>query len=166
MAPSAEARPPIAWRPLSIVAGATGLLLLLTSGQYGYHRDELYFLTAGRHLDWGYIDQPPLTPALARLFDTLFPVSLVMLRLPSTLAAVAMVLLAGLLARELGGGRAAQLVAAGCWAGAGLVLVSSHLLSTSTFDLLFAMALSWLWIRWLATRDPRLWLVMGAVLGI
>ncbi len=141
-------------------------MLLLVSGQYGYHRDELYFLTAGRHLDWGYIDQPPLTPALARLMSWLFGDSLVMLRLPSTLAAVAMVLLAGMLARELGGGRTAQLVAAGCWAGAGLVLVSSHMLSTTTFDLLFAMLLSWLLLRWLRTGNQRLWLVMGAVLGV
>jgi hypothetical protein len=159
-------RPPVAWVPVSLVAGATGLLLLLTSGRYGYHRDELYFLTAGRHLDWGYIDQPPLTPALARLLDELFPGSLVMLRLPSTLAAVAMVLLAGLLARELGGGRTAQLVAATCWAGSGLVLGSSHLLSTTTLDLLFAMVLSWLLLRWLNTGEQRVWLAMGAVLGV
>src|SRR5262245_42602172 len=106
--PHTTTRPPIAWVPLWLAAAATGLLLLVTSGRYGYHRDELYFLTAGRHLDWGYIDQPPLTPALARLLDDLFPGSLTMLRLPSTLAAVAMVLLAGLLSRELGGGRIAQ----------------------------------------------------------
>ncbi|HKA68636.1 MAG TPA: glycosyltransferase family 39 protein, partial [Actinomycetes bacterium] len=83
----------------------------------------------------------------------------------STLAAVAMVLLAGLLSRELGGGRIAQLVAAACWAGSGLVLVSSHLLSTTTFDLLFAMVLSWLLLCWLNGGHDRLWLAMGAVLG-
>ena len=159
-------RPSVAWVPLSLVAAAAGLLLLLTSGRYGYHRDELYFLTAGRHLNWGYIDQPPLTPAVARLLDELFPNSLVMLRLLSVLLAVAMVLLAGALARELGGGRIAQVVAATCWAGSGLVLVTAHMLHTTTFDLLFAMALTWLLLRWLNSGEQRLWLAMGAVLGV
>lgn len=68
--------PPIAsfarWPVLAIAAGI-GLLLLLTSGRVGYFDDELYFLVAGRHLDWGYADQGPLVPLLARAMDTVFP---------------------------------------------------------------------------------------------
>src|SRR5204862_7877614 len=98
-------------RPAAVVAVLTGLLLLVLSGRHGYHRDELYFLRAGHHLAWGYPDQPPLTPLLARVMSELAPTSLVVLRLPSTLSAAAMVLLAGLMARDLGARRGGQLLA-------------------------------------------------------
>ncbi|GAB3360698.1 glycosyltransferase family 39 protein [Modestobacter lapidis] len=158
-------RPDVAWRGLLAVAGALVALLLATAGRYGYHRDELYFLRAGRELAWGFVDQPPLTPFLARVMDTVAPGSLVGLRLPSALAAGLVVLLAGLLAREFGSGRAGQLLAAASTAGAAVLLAVGHLLSTSTPDLLGWTALSWLLVR--ALRDGgRVWLAVGAVAGL
>ena len=74
------------------MAGAVAALLVVTSARYGYHRDELYFLVARRHPGWGYPDPPPLTPVLARMMDGLVSGSLVALRLPSALAAAAIVL--------------------------------------------------------------------------
>ena len=85
---------------------------LLTNGQYGYHRDELAYLDDARRLDWGYVDHPPLAPAVARLALALFGPSLAGLRLFPTLASVGVVVLTGLMARELGGGRFAQGLAA------------------------------------------------------
>ena len=76
---------------------------LAFAGRYGYHRDELYFLACARQLAWGYVDQPPLTPALAWLAVALFGDSLVGLRLFPALSGGAVVMLAGLMARELGG---------------------------------------------------------------
>src|SRR4051812_8777642 len=70
-----------------LVATLTGVLLLVVSGRYGYHRDELYFLQAGRHLSWGYPDQPPLVPFVARVVSAVAPGSLPALRLPSALIA-------------------------------------------------------------------------------
>lgn len=153
-------------RPELVPAGAVGLLLLLTSGRYGYHRDELYFLEAGHHLAWGYPDQPPLVPAIARVMSALVPDSLVALRLPSTLAAVAVVALSGAMARRLGAGRGGTVLAASATAVCGFVLGMGHLLSTSTFDLLGWTVLTHLLLRLLQGDDPRRWLLVGLVAGV
>ena len=129
-------RPDVTWPILSGLAGGVVLLLLSVAGRYGYHRDELYFLRAGREPAFGYVDQPPLSPLLAHAADALFGGSLVGLRLPSALAAGLTVLCTGLIARELVGGRSAQALAAGCMAVSAILLATGHLLSTTTFDLL------------------------------
>ncbi len=141
------------------------VLVAFASG-YGYHRDELYFLAAGEHLDWAYADQGPVTPLIARAISELSPDSLTLLRLPSAAAAGVIVLVTGLLAREFGGGRRAQWLAAACAAVAVIVLFTGHLLSTSTFDLLVWTVVTWLATRAIRTGDDRLWLVGGVVLGI
>jgi 4-amino-4-deoxy-L-arabinose transferase-like glycosyltransferase len=167
VAPGTATRlPGLAWRPVAMVAGAAGVLLLATSARYGYHRDELYFVVAGRHPAWGYDDQPPLLPLLARANDALFDGSLVALRFPSVLAIAATVLLTALITREMGGGRRAQLVAAGCFASMPLTLINGHLMSTSSLDLFFWALLCWLVARWVRTRDDRLWPLAGVLLGI
>ena len=84
------------------------------AGGYGYHRDEPYFLAAGEHLAWGYADQGPLTPLVAHVMDAIAPGSLTVLRVPSALMSAGTVLVAGLIAFELGGSRRAQLIAAAC----------------------------------------------------
>lgn len=162
----AATQPTTAWGPLLAVAAAVGVALLATSGGYGYHRDELYFLEAGQHLAWGYPDQPPLTPLLARLMSALAPDSLVVLRLPSAVASAVTVVVTGLIARDLGAGRAAQTLAAASVAVSSLFLALGHLLSTATFDLLVWTVLTWLIVRILRGGDQRLWLVVGVVGGI
>jgi hypothetical protein len=150
---------------LAAVACAVALLLLATSGRYGYHRDELYFLRAGREAAFGYVDQPPLTPLIARAMDVLLPGSVTGLRLPSVLASALVVLLTGLIARELGGGRGAQLLAAAGMGVSAVLLAVGHLLSTTTVDLLAWTALTWLLVRALRDGGP-VWLVTGAVAGL
>jgi 4-amino-4-deoxy-L-arabinose transferase-like glycosyltransferase len=156
----------VAWRPLGVVCAGLALVLLVTSARYGYHRDELYFLACGRHLAWGYPDQPPLTPLLARLMDDLGRGSLTVVRLPALLAATGASLLTGLTARELGGRGFAQGLAALAVAGGTYVLISGHLLATSTIDLAVWVAVTWLVTRILRTGDDRLWLAAGAVTGV
>ncbi|RZU30399.1 glycosyltransferase family 39 protein [Blastococcus saxobsidens] len=150
---------------LLALGAALAVALLALAGRYGYHRDELYFLRAGSEPAAGYVDQPPFTPIVAAAMDALAPGSLVALRLPSALAAGAVVVLTGLLAREFGGGRTAQLFAAACMAVSSVLLAVGHLLSTTTFDLLFWTLLSWLLVR--AVRDGgRTWLLVGGVAGL
>ncbi len=157
--------PDFAAGPVIATALLLAALLIAFSGRYGYHRDELYFLACGRHLAWGYPDQPPLVPVVARLMSDLAPASLVVLRLPAAAASAALVLLTGLIAHELGAGRAAQALAAVCVAVAPMVIGTGHLLSTTTFDLpAWALAL-WLILRILRTGNDRLWLIVGLVTG-
>ncbi|MCW2783729.1 MAG: glycosyltransferase family 39 protein [Marmoricola sp.] len=162
-----DQRPAFARREVLLVAAGVGTLLLALSGRYGYHRDELYFLEAGKHLAWGYPDQPPLVPLLARLADSIAPGSLIVLRLPATLSAVAVVALTGLIARELGAARAAQVLAAIAAAVCGVVLATGHLLSTTTIALLGWVILTLVLVRALnGTATMRLWTFGGVVAGL
>ena len=156
----------LALAPTLALAVAVALVLIAFAGGYGYHRDELYFLEAGRHLAWAYADQGPLTPLIAHLMNGLSPGSLTVLRVPSALMTGGTIVTTGLIAVELGGTRRAQLIAASCAAVASVVLVAGHLLSTTTFDLLAWALVTWLVARVIRTGDQRLWLVAGAVAGL
>jgi 4-amino-4-deoxy-L-arabinose transferase-like glycosyltransferase len=85
---------------------------LLTNNLYGLHRDELQFLSDARHLDWGFVPYPPLTPFVERISLGIFGVSMEGLRMFSVLAQALAIAVTGLMARELGGGRLAQVTAA------------------------------------------------------
>jgi hypothetical protein len=94
---------------------------------YGYFRDELYYIACSEHLAWGYVDQPPLSIALLAASRFAFGDALPFLRLLPALAGVATVLLAGLMARELGGGRFAQFWGPGKITGEVLIIVGGDL---------------------------------------
>lgn len=158
--------PPVAWRPVLAMAAALGAVLLVLAARYGYHRDELYFRAAGRHLDWGYPDQPALVPLVARAITELFGDSLVLLRVPSALLTAAGVVLAALTARELGGGRRAQLLTAGAYAVCPFIVATGHLFSTATFDVFASTALVWLVVRWTRVRDGWSPLAAGIVAAV
>ncbi|MFE6926155.1 glycosyltransferase family 39 protein [Nocardia sp. NPDC057663] len=151
---------------MTVIASVFALVLLITSGRYGYHRDEMYFLAAGRRLDWGYPDQPPLTPALARLMAAIDPDALWVLRLPAIAAATFVVVCAGLMAKELGGGRGARALAAGAVASAALVQTAGHQLGTTVFDLAAWSLICLVVLKLLRGADPRWWLAVGAVVGL
>ena len=136
------------------------------STRYGFHRDELSFLDAGRHLQGGYVDQPVLTPLLARVTLALFGVSLAGLRLWPALAAFATVVVGALVARELGGGRRAQLLAALGTATMPVLVAADHLDGPTAIDMLAWAALALVVVRVGRTGDPRWWLAGGAVLGV
>jgi len=149
-----------------LVAGALFAVLMGLSGRYGFHRDELYFLDCARHLAPSYVDQPVLSPLLARLSLWAFGVSLPGLRVWTALAGAGTVVLAGLLAREFGGKRTAQLLAALGTATMPAVLGADHLFGPTGLDILFWTALAFVVVRIGRTGNAQLWPVAGAVLGL
>ncbi|SDM37174.1 ArnT family glycosyltransferase [Allokutzneria albata] len=149
-----------------LLASGLGLLLLLTSGRYGYHGDELYFWAAGQHLDWSYADQPPLLPLLVRAMDTLFPGSLVALRLPALAFAVGSVLVAASVARELGGSRRAQVLTAAAVVGSPVLATGGHVLTTTVVDSFLWIVITWLLVRWLRVRSGSLLLWLGLTTAV
>ena len=149
---------------LGAAVGLVGLQLAYATG-YGFHRDELYFLAESRRLSWGYVSEPPFTPALAWLSRQLFGESLLGLRLWPALAGGLVVVLATLICRTLGGGRLAQLTTAVCVALSTVWLAIFHLFGTSAFDQLAWAGALLIVARLLAGADPRWWLGVGAVAG-
>ena len=160
------ARPKFALWEVGAVAVGLVVLLLIMVNRYGPHRDELYFVSAGQRLAWGYPDQPLFTPLLARLATELAPHNLLILRLPSLIAMVVLVVCAAAFARLLGGGRAAQLLTASTVAASVITMTLGHRLSTATFDTLAWTAV--LLVVGHALRDdrPQLWLLAGLLAGI
>jgi len=157
---------PFAGRPVLATAAVMCVLELVMASRYGIHRDELYFIACARHLSWGYVDQPPLVPAVARVVLAIFGPVPFWLRVPAALAGAATVVMAGLAARQLGGGSRAQTVAAVATATSAQGLAAFHLLSTAEFDIFFWSVLTYLVARMLRTEDPRWWTAIGAIVGI
>ena len=151
---------------VAALAATVLLLHLVTNAQYDFHRDSLYYLDSARHPAWGYVDYPPVTPTIARLSLFLFGASVWGLRLWPSLAGSLMVVLAALIAYELGGGRAARLLAA-IGAATSLVLLGANwLFQTVTFDQVVWLTCFWILARLVRTGDRRLWLALGAMVGI
>ena len=139
---------------------------ILTSGRYGYFRDEFYYFACGEHLDWGYVDQPPFVALVAFMVRAILGESLLAIRfLPAVCNAVA-IFLTGLMARELGGGRFAQGLAALATLIAPVFLILHHIFSMNCFDHVFWTALVYILIKILKEDRPRLWLLFGLVAGV
>ncbi len=148
-----------------VVAGLMVALLLALAGQYGFHGDEMYFVVAGQHPALGYVDQPPLTPLLSAASVALLGVSPTAVRVLPALEMALVVVLVALMARDLGGSRRAQVLAAVTAAVSGY-LGAGHLDTTAEPDLLAWAIVLWLLVKLLAGGDRRLWLAVGVTAGI
>lgn len=157
--------PPLDGRVLTLCVGVKLVLHLATAGRYGYFRDELYFLDLARHLDWGYVDCAPLVAVYAKL-ALLLGGSLPALRGISAVAGGACVALTIVLARELGGGRFAQLLAGLCALLAPILLAENTLMSMNAFEPLFWMGCVFALIRIIRTGDSRWWIAFGVFAGV
>src|SRR5882757_6956180 len=158
--------PPLAVGILISLCTAKLLLHIFTSVRhYGYFRDELYYLDMARHLDWGYVDSAPLIALYAKIALWMGG-SLAALRILPALAGAGLIALTMLLARELGGGRYAQLLAGVAILVCPAVLSIDSLLTMNAFEPLFWMACLWVVARILRTGDSRLWIWFGIVAGL
>jgi 4-amino-4-deoxy-L-arabinose transferase-like glycosyltransferase len=148
---------------LLCLALASLVIHVLVNGRYGFHRDELATLDDARHLAWGYVAYPPVTPFFARLSLQLFGTSLTGFRFFAAAACATATVFAGLIARELGGSLRAQLLAAGATMPFGLA--AGVLMQYVSFDYLAWVACAFFFARLCASDDPRWWLAIGVCIG-
>ncbi|MBE5462796.1 ArnT family glycosyltransferase [Mycobacteroides abscessus] len=155
--------PPFAAAAVALVVVVAGIVSVLSATRYGYYYDELYFIAAGKRPSFSYADQGPLVPLLARGVDWVFPGSFVALRIPGIIAVLVVVTVSALIAREFGGGRSAQVLAAVACSTAFGILGEAGTLTTNIIDTAMWALLSWLVVRWVRTRGDGLLLVAGLV---
>src|SRR5260221_14137051 len=141
-------------------------LVVNALGGYGYFRDEFYYIACSNHLDWGYVDQPPLSIALLAVSRLLIGDSLFALRLVPAIAGAVTVFLTGLLALELGGGKRAQVFASLAAIVSPIVLGMSGYYSMNAIELAVWAAAAILIVRVVKHQRPRDWIVLGMVLGL
>jgi 4-amino-4-deoxy-L-arabinose transferase-like glycosyltransferase len=145
------------------MALATVILHAIVGNRYGFHMDELATLDDARHLAWGYPAYPPVTPFFGRISLVLFGTSLIGFRFFASLVHGATVLLAGLMAREMGGRRAAQFLAGA--ASLPFAIGGGALMQYVSFDYFAWVLTAYFLVRLLASGDPRWWLAVGASIG-
>ena len=155
--------PPIAWRPILAAMVTVAAALTLASPTYGYHRDELYFRMLP--LQWGYVDQPPLTPLIARMFSSIADETWA-LHIPATVLMACSVAIVALITRELGGGRRAQTLCVCAYATSLLPLEFARVLLTATVDLVVWPAVILFVLRAVLRNRPQWWLAVGLLVGI
>jgi 4-amino-4-deoxy-L-arabinose transferase-like glycosyltransferase len=148
------------------LAAAKLLVHLLTANRYGIFRDELYYLACAEHLDWGYVDQPPLIAVIAFIARRVFGDSLVGLRLLPAIAGAVLVWLTGKTTREMGGGRFAQALAALAVIAVPIYLVFHHWLTMNAFEPFIWMGAVWCVMRAINTDDAKYWLSFGVIVGL
>lgn len=133
---------------------------------YGYFRDEFYYIACSKHLSLGYVDQPPLSIFILAVNRFFFGDSLFALRLLPALSAGVTVFLTGLMTRKLGGGRFAQAMAAAAVIAAPVYMSLNTFYSMNAFDILFWTIGLYLIIRIIDDEKKKHWLWLGVVVGL
>lgn len=149
-----------------LIALARIALHTLTNGQYGFHRDELQTLDDARHLDWGFVAYPPITPLFGWLELALFGISLPGFRFFAAVVVSLVMLLAALIVKELGGARREQILAAVASGISPVSLAQGAVFQYVSFDYLWGALVTYFLVRLAKSKDPRWWLAVGAALGL
>ncbi len=136
------------------------------NNRYGYFRDEFNYMACGDHLQWGYVDQPPLIPFLIHICRAVLGDSLRSVRFIPALASSLLVVQTAVLARELGGRRYAVLLSAICAVIAPQYLSNGSLLGTNCLEPNLWMGCAYFAIMAIKRNEPRNWLWFGVVAGI
>lgn len=156
-------------QPISIafaLATLKILLYMIAGANYGYFRDELYFLACAEHLAWGYPDHAPLSIFLTWFSRALFGDSLYAIHLFPAIAGALKIILTGLIVREFNGRHIAMLLACLSVLVAPVYLGIDLMLSMNVYEPIFWMGcvLSYIWA--VKQEDPRYWLMFGAFAGL
>ena len=154
------------WLTPALVALAYFALHLLTANRYGYFRDALYYLACAEHLDWGYVDHPPLVVLLAWLIRHTLGTSLSALLIWPALAGCARILLTAAFARELGAQRFGTALAAVLAVIPGVWWVEDHQFAMNAFEPVLWTGCAFVLLRMIKTENPKLWIAFGAIGGI
>jgi len=141
-------------------------LLPLLNAEYGYFRDELYYMACAKRLAFGYVDHPPLAPFVLRLVLITLGGSVLAIRLLPALAGAATVFLTGSIARRLGGGTFAQSLAALAMAVAPGFLIFCGFYSMNPFESLLWTGCVYLVVRIVQEDEPHLWTLVGLLVGM
>lgn len=152
--------------PLTCAVLLRSALLLSFDGRYGWQRDELYYALAGHHLQAGYVEFPPVTALLAGLSNAVWGDWLTGLRLLPALAGAATMVVAALIARDLGGSRRSQWLAAVLVGFSPLMLATNGLFQPVSFDQLATMLVLWLSLRLLDGEGGWVWLGVAVGVGL
>jgi 4-amino-4-deoxy-L-arabinose transferase-like glycosyltransferase len=166
--PAHEKRPFLADGMAIVLAMAAALLVIhcIFNNRYDYFRDEFNYLACARHLGWGYVDQPPLIPWLARLSLSTLGDSLRAIRfLPALFMSLTVVLTAQIV-RELGGRAFALICAAATTIASPVYLNDGSLLTTNCLEPLLWTGCAYFAILASKYDQPRYWLWFGVVAGI
>lgn len=164
MSPLWKSRDALFW--IAVFAAAKLVFHTIVNQQYGFHRDELQTLDDARHLAFGYVTYPPLTPFIGRIALELFGESLAGFRFFAAAAQSVTMVLAASIAKNMGGGRGSQWLAAIGVSISGVSLAASSLFQYVSFDFLWWVLIAWMVVRLIESENERWWVGIGAVIGL
>lgn len=156
----------ITWLIVGIIACGQFGLLMASHGNYGYFRDEFYYMACAEHLDWGYVDHPPFSILLLAAVRAVFGSSIHAIRLLSTLSGALLVVLTAYLTRILGGKRFAIFLSALIAALSPTVLAFSGFCSMNAFDFLFWAGGFIVLVNILKKPRSSMWILLGVLMGL
>ena len=153
---------------LLIISILTFLLIYISTfiKGYGYFIDEFYYISCANNPAAGYVDHPPLAPLILTLFQFVFGDSLYAIRVLPAFAQSAAVFSTGILAKEIGGGKYAQIIAACAMATSPTIIAFGGFYSMNAFEPLLAVLLLYFAVRMIKENNPRKWIAMGIIMGL
>lgn len=155
---------------LAFAMGVAALILHIIvmaqpGGGYGIFRDELYYLACAKHLDWGYVDQPPFSIWVLHVWVKIFGDSVFSIRFVPTVFHSLTVFFVGAMVIRLNGGRYAQFLA--CLCSFSLInLAMTSYYSMNAIDIFIWTLTCYIIILIIEEQKARLWVWLGIVLGI
>jgi hypothetical protein len=153
---------------LLLISTLTFLLIYLSTFNkgYGYFIDEFYYIACANNPAAGYVDHPPLAPLLLTVFQFLFGSSIFVIRIFPALAESAGVFYTGILAREIGGGKFAQILSACAMAASPIIITFGSFYSMNAFEPLLAVISMIYAVKMINENNPKRWITLGIIMGI